>query len=92
MIRSFKRKGLRKFHETGNAAGIQAGHKQRLRMMLAALDTAAVIEDMDIPGLRLHPLKGSRQGLWSITVNKNWRLTFSFENGDVYVVDYEDYH
>jgi len=61
-------------------------------MMLAALDTAAVIEDMDIPGLRLHPLKGGRQGLWAITVNKNWRLTFSFENGDVYVVDYEDYH
>jgi len=92
MVRSFKHKGLRKFHETGNAAGIQTRHKQRLRMMLAALDTATVIEDMDIPGLRLHPLKGRRQGLWSITVNKNWRLTFSFENGDVHVVDYEDYH
>ncbi len=92
MIRSFKHKGLRKFHETGSAAGIQAGHKQRLRMMLTALDTAAVLQDMDVPGLRLHPLKGNRQGLWAITVNKNWRLTFSFENGDVYVVDYEDYH
>jgi len=92
MIRSFRHKGLWRFHETGNAAGIQADHKQRLRMLLAALDTAAVIEDMDIPGFRLHPLKGSRQGLWAITVNKNWRLTFSFENGDVHVVDYEDYH
>ncbi|MDQ6971081.1 MAG: type II toxin-antitoxin system RelE/ParE family toxin, partial [Mariprofundaceae bacterium] len=89
MIRSFRHKGLRRFHETGNAAGIQADHKQRLRMLLAALDTATVIEDMDIPGFRLHPLKGRRQGLWAITVNKNWRLTLSFENGDVYVVDYE---
>ncbi|PIP02312.1 MAG: Killer protein [Zetaproteobacteria bacterium CG12_big_fil_rev_8_21_14_0_65_54_13] len=92
MIRSFKHKGLRKFYETGSSAGIQSVHQQRLRMMLAALDTATVIEDMDIPGFRLHPLKGSRQGLWSITVNKNWRLTFSFEHGDVHVVDYEDYH
>ena len=73
-------------------AGIQAGHQKRLRMMLAALDTATVIEDMDIPGFRLHPLKGNKQGLWSVTVNKNWRITFSFEHGDVYVVDYEDYH
>jgi len=92
MIRSFKHKGLRKLHETGSAAGVQADHQQKLRMMLAALDTAAVIDDMDLPGMRLHPLKGSRQGLWSITVNQNWRITFSFEHGDVYVVDYEDYH
>jgi len=92
MIRSFKHKGLRKFHEAGSAAGVQADHQKRLRMVLAALDTAPVIEDMDIPGFRLHLLKGSRQGLWAVTVNKNWRITFSFEHGDVYVVDYEDYH
>jgi len=92
MIRSFKHKCLRKFHEAGSVAGIQADHAQKLKMTLAALDTATVIEDMDIPGFRLHALKGNRQGLWSIMVNKNWRITFSFENGDVYVVDYEDYH
>ncbi len=92
MIRSFKHKGLRKFHESGSIAGIQADHAQKLKMMLAALDTALVIEDMDIPGYRLHALKGSMQGLWTITVNKNWRVTFSFKNGDVYIVDYEDYH
>jgi proteic killer suppression protein len=92
MIRSFKHKGLRKFHESGSTAGIQSDHAQKLRMMLAALDTAIAIEDMDIPGYRLHPLKGSRQGLWTITVNKNWRVTFAFENGNVYIVDYEDYH
>jgi len=60
MIRSFKHKGLRKFHESGSIAGIQADHAPKLRMMLAALDTALVIEDMDIPGYRLHALKGSR--------------------------------
>ena len=92
MIRSFKHKGLRKFHESGSIAGIQADHAQKLKMMLVALDTAMVIEDMDIPGYRLHSLKGSRKDLWSITVNKNWRVTFSFENGDVYIVDDEDYH
>jgi len=92
MIRSFKHKGLRKFHESGSVVGIQSVHAQKLRMILAALDTAMVVEDMDIPGYRLHALKGKRQGLWTITVNKNWRVTFSFENGDVYIVDYEDYH
>jgi len=60
MIRSFKHKGLRKFHESGSIAGIQADHAPKPRMMLAALDTAIVIEDMDIPGYRLHALKGSR--------------------------------
>ena len=62
MITSFRHKGLRRFYETGNAAGVQASHKKRLRFQLAALDTAARIEDMDIPGFRLHPLKGDRTG------------------------------
>ena len=61
-------------------------------MQLAALDTAHSIEDMDIPGYRLHPLKGERKGLWSISVSGNWRLTFEFSSGNVYVLDYEDYH
>ena len=61
-------------------------------MQLTALDTANVLDDMDIPGFRLHPLKGSERGRWSIWVNGNWRLTFEFIDGDVYVVDYEDYH
>lgn len=58
MINSFKHKGLQKFYETGSTAGIQAAHKQKLRIRLAALDTATVIQDMDLPGFRLHPLKG----------------------------------
>jgi proteic killer suppression protein len=61
-------------------------------MQLIALDTATVINDIDLPGFRLHPLKGNKEGLWSIEVNKNWRITFEFKTGDVYVVNYEDYH
>jgi toxin HigB-1 len=67
-------------------------HAERLRMQLGALDTAAEIDDLDIPGYRLHPLKGNRKGIWSISVNGNWRLTFEFSDGNVYVLNYEDYH
>lgn len=61
-------------------------------MQLAALDTARSSDDMDIPGYRLHQLTGDRKGIWTITVNANWRLTFEFEEGNVYILNYEDYH
>jgi len=92
MIKSFRHKGLRQFFDTGRAAGIQASHATRLRMQLAALDTAATIDDMDLPGFRLHPLKGNQKGRWAISVNGNWRVTFEFIDGNAYVIDYEDYH
>ena len=92
MIKSFRHKGLRRFFESGNTSGVQAVHAKRLRLQMAALDTARVIEDMDIPGFRLHPLKGEMKGRWSITVNDNWRATFEFQDGNAYVLDYEDYH
>ena len=92
MITSFKHKGLRKFFESGSVAGVQPSHAFRLRMLLAALDTARTIDDMDIPGFRLHTLKGMKPVRWSVTVNGNWRLTFEFESGNVNVLDYEDYH
>jgi proteic killer suppression protein len=92
MIKSFRHKGLRSLFESGKAAGVQTIHVKRLRMQLAALDTAQVIDDMDIPGFRLHALKGEMRGRWSITVNGNWRLTFEFEDGNAYILDYEDYH
>jgi proteic killer suppression protein len=92
MIKSFRHKGLRKFYETGSTAGIQENHRQKLRMRLAALDTAISLEDIDVPGFRLHPLKGDKKGLWAIDVSKNWRVSFRFEEGNVYIVDYEDYH
>jgi len=92
MIKSFKHKGLEKFYESGSTRGIQATHAKKLRMQLAALDTTQSIDDMDIPGYRLHQLTGDRRGIWSITVNANWRLTFEFEEGNVYILNYEDYH
>ena len=92
MITSFRHKGLRKYFESGSLAGIQPAHANRLKMQLAALDTAQTIEDMDIPGFRLYPLKGSERGRWSIWVNGNWRVTFEFKNGNAYILDYEDYH
>ncbi len=61
-------------------------------MQLASLNTAAVIKDIDIPGYKLHRLKGERKGTWSISVSGNWRITFRFEEGNVYIVHYEDYH
>lgn len=92
MIKSFKHKGLKIFFDTGKTAGIQDKHKKKLRLQLAALDTATVIEDMDLPGYNLHELKGNRKGTWSITVNGNWRMTFEYTNGDAYIINYEDYH
>ncbi|WP_341665119.1 type II toxin-antitoxin system RelE/ParE family toxin [Vibrio sp.] len=92
MIKTFKHKGLKKFFETGSKAGIQAKHERRLRMQLAAIDTASVIEDIDLPGFKLHQLKGNRDGVWSITVNGNWRVTFEFKDGNAYILNYEDYH
>ena len=92
MIKSFKHKGLEKFYESGSTKGIQANHAKKLRMQLTALDTAQSINDMDIPGYRLHQLTGDRKGIWTITVNANWRLTFEFEEGNVYILNYEDYH
>ncbi len=92
MIQSFRHKGLRRFYESGSSAGIQPSHAKRLRMLLAALDTAQTVDDMDVPGFRLHPLKGAEKGRWSVWVNGNWRVTFEFRDGHAYVLDYEDYH
>ena len=61
-------------------------------MLLAALDTAQQISDMDVPGFMLHALKGKLKGRWSIAVSGNWRVTFEFRDSDVYLLDYEDYH
>ncbi len=92
MIRSFAHKGLKKFFLAGSLAGIQAKHAERLRLILAQLNQARTVEDMQIPTLALHELKGERKKTWSVTVQANWRVTFRFENGDAEIVDYEDYH
>ena len=92
MIRSFKHKGLAKFFATGSKSGIQVRHAERLRLILGRLSAAAKPEDMRLPGLRLHPLKGTRKGTWAVWVSGNWRITFRFVKADAEVVDYEDYH
>jgi proteic killer suppression protein len=92
VITGFRHKGLRRYHETGSLAGIQPRHVSRLRILLAALESSHVIGDMDIPGLRLHALKGDQRGRWSVWVDGNWRLTFGFHGGHAHAVDYEDYH
>lgn len=92
MIKSFRHKGLRRFYEMGSTAGVQVSHKKKLRFQLFALDTAKTIDDMDIPGFKLHALKGKRKGLWSISVSGNWRITFEFKDGNAYIVNYEEYH
>lgn len=92
MIRSFKHEGLARFFETGAKSGIQAQHAERLRLILGRLSAAAKPEDMRLPGLRLHPLKGPRKGTWAVWVSGNWSIAFKFVGGDAEVVDYEDYH
>jgi len=92
MIESFVHKGIQLFFETGSKKGIQPIHAKKLRNQLTALDTAVKISDMKIPGWDLHELSGARKGEWSISVNGNWRMTFTFQNGNAFVVDYEDYH
>jgi proteic killer suppression protein len=92
MIKSFQHKGLPLYYETGSTKGIQAKHAEKLRMQPVALDTAYEIDDLDMPGYKLHPLKGDRKGTWSISVSGNWRLTFEFVDGNAYLLNYEDYH
>lgn len=92
MIRSFKHKGLARFFETGNTAGIQSNHAKRLRLILGRLHAATKPQDMDLPGLRLHELVGKRAGIWSVSVSGNWRVTFRFNGEDAEIVNYEDYH
>ena len=92
MIKTFRHKGLQRFYQKGSTSGIQPRHARRLRLLLAALDTAFTIDDMDVPGFRLHRLKGRARNRWSVWVNGNWRITFEFRDGNAYVLDYEDYH
>jgi proteic killer suppression protein len=92
VIKSFAHKGLEKFFTEGGKAGIQADHQKKLRLILALLNEAININDMRFPGSNLHKLKGDKKEYWPVKVNGNWRITFCFEEGDAYVVDYQDYH
>ena len=92
VIKSFRHKGLETFFRTGGKAGIQPVHAKRLRLQLAKLDAAKSAKDMDLPGWRLHRLKGTLTDHWAVWVDKNWRVTFIFQNEHAVLVDYQDYH
>ena len=92
MIKSFKHKGLERLFTKGSASGVQADYAPRLVIMLDAIDAAEQVNELDLPGFRLHRLKGDKRNLWSVRVSGNWRITFEFEKGDAYILDLEDYH
>lgn len=92
MILGFRHRGLRRLYEDDDKRGVNAQHLPRILTILARLDVARGPDDMDVVGLRLHPLKGDRDGFWSVTVRANWRIIFRFEGGHPVDVDYLDYH
>lgn len=92
MIGSIRHKGLRRFFETGDARGIRGNMRQRVAEILTILDAADSLEEADIPGYRLHPLRGNLQGYWSVRVTGNWRIIFCFEDGVATDIDLIDYH
>lgn len=92
MIRRIRHRGLRRLYEDDDRRGLNARHVEKIARVLAYLDGASEPGDMDIPGWRLHPLKGALAGFWSVTVSANWRIVFRFENGESTDVDYVDYH
>jgi proteic killer suppression protein len=92
MIQDFAHKGLRRLFLEASKAGVQPAHAARLTLILARLNTAASINDMQYPGSGLHALTGPLKGYWAVSVSGNWRVTFRFENGQAIDVDYLDYH
>ena len=92
MIRSIRHKGLQRLYETGDPRGVDAEHAGKLRDILARLDAARLVTDMDLPGFRLHPLKGALKGFWAVTVRANWRVIFRFTEIGPTDIDYVDYH
>jgi toxin HigB-1 len=92
MIRSIRHKGLKRLYEEDDPRGVMAEHAVKLRDILARLDAARTVADMDMAGFRLHPLKGQLKGFHAVTVRANWRVIFRFADHDAQDVDYIDYH
>jgi proteic killer suppression protein len=84
--------GLKRLFEDDDPRGVASEHVTKLRHMPARLDIAPAVSQMDVPGFRLHPLKGDRKGFWGVTVRANWRVILRFDEGDARDVDYVDYH
>lgn len=91
-IKGFRHKGAERFFTTGAKSGIQSQLAERLRLILGRLNVSTSARDMNLPGLDLHQLRGSRKGTWAVKVSGNWRVTFAFAGRDAEHVDYEDYH
>ncbi|MEJ0049347.1 MAG: type II toxin-antitoxin system RelE/ParE family toxin [Rhodospirillales bacterium] len=92
MITRFRHKGLARFFETGDTRGINAQHAPWLRILLTSLNAAEAPADVNLPGFRLHQLKGARRGQWAVSVSGNWRLVFAFDGTDATEIDLVDYH
>jgi proteic killer suppression protein len=92
VIRSIRHKGLKRLYEDDDHRGVVSQHTERLRDILVRLEASTSIADMDLPGFRLHPVKGELRGFWAVTVRANWRVIFRFAEGDAIDVDYVDYH
>jgi proteic killer suppression protein len=92
MIRTFRHKGIERFYRFGSKAGIQPKHASKLEDQLSALNAATKPENMAFPGWQFRALSGELAGHWAVSVNGNWRLTFTFEGEDAILVDYQDYH
>ena len=92
MIASFRHKGLKLLFEKGDRRRVLPDHANKIEPILARLGEASDVSNMDLPGFRLHPLKGDLAGYWSVTVSGNWRIVFRFERGDASDVDLIDYH
>jgi proteic killer suppression protein len=91
MIRTIRHKGLKRLFEHDDPSGVKREHADKLRDILSTLHAAPTVVHMDLPGFRLHPLKGQMKGFWAVTVRANWRVIFRFDDGAM-DVDYVDYH
>jgi toxin HigB-1 len=91
VIRTFRHRGLKRLFQAGDPSKTRADQLRRISDVLAHLDLAWRPSDIDLPGYRLHPLKGSLKGLWSVTISGNWRIAFRFDDGDAFDVDLVDY-
>jgi toxin HigB-1 len=92
MINHFKHRGLKRLYERGDRRGIRADLVDTVEDILARLDEAEAPQDMNLPGYRLHPLKGDLKGFWSVQARANWRIIFRFDNADPCDVELTDYH
>ena len=92
MIESFSHKGLKRLYEQDDQRGVQPEYADKIKRILSRLEQAAQPRDMDLPGYKLHRLRGDRAGQWAVRNSGNWRIVFRFKGGNARDVDLCDYH